>query len=103
MDMHGLDVSDVKMEERAGTLRITGQAENTSGKEYAYASLKYRVRDEKGETVDEPVASTSGLKHGATWEFVAVCEVPKADSFELIDVYAWTADKGPKRDAKDEA
>ena len=71
---------------------ITGVAENTSGKNFSYASVEFSVYDESGNNLGTALANINILRKGDTWRFEAtLLSFPstRPTSFKLVEITAF--------------
>lgn len=71
---------------------ITGVAENTSGKNFSYASVEFSVYDASGNNVGTALANINNLGKGETWRFEATLfsfPSTRPTSFKLVEIAAF--------------
>lgn len=69
---------------------ITGEATNTSDRDYEYVQLGFALFDRTGAKVGDALANTSGLAAGQRWRFEAIgTQTENVDTFDIEDVTAY--------------
>lgn len=69
---------------------ITGEATNTSDRDYEYVQLGFALFDSTDAKVGDALANTSGLSAGQRWRFEAIgTQTENVDTFDIEDVTAY--------------